>query len=126
MSVFTRAYSLPSRNAGFVDQGYDWKTLGMASKFYGERACAVEIRAAEVPMDYEAKARKVDFNVRAHGPLSPVLALLRSMPPTIGLVVGYGGGSRAASNSSCLTALRTDRSARSASGAAMGRTRPEV
>jgi len=34
------------------------------------------------------------------------------------------GSSRALSNSSCLTALIKDRSARSASGAAMGRTRP--
>jgi len=55
-------------------------------------------------------------------------ALLRSMPSTIGLVVGVGHGksSCAASNSSCVTALRRDRSARGASGAAKGRTRPEV
>ena len=39
---------------------------------------------------------------------------------------GMGGSSRAALNSSCLTALRRDRSARGASGAATGKTRPEV
>jgi len=27
--LFIRAFSLPSRNVGFVDQEYDWKTIGM-------------------------------------------------------------------------------------------------
>jgi len=77
----------------------------------------------------ETNAHKADreFNgaefVR-NGPPGPVLTLLRSMPPTIGLVVRARGSFREAPNSSCLTALRKDRSARSASGAAMGR--PEV
>ena len=64
------------------------------------------------------------------GPPVPLLASLRSMPPAIDLVAGARGElSRSVKqfpNSLYLTALRRDRSARSASGAAMGRTRPEV
>ena len=61
----------------------------MASKFYGGRRCAIEIRAAEVPVDYATKARKADreFNGAGYvrnGPPGPVLTFLRSMPPTIG------------------------------------------
>jgi len=83
-----RAFSFPSRNAGFVDQGYDRKTIGMTSRYYdGARGCAADIWAAEVPMDYEAKARKADrkFNGSEYvrnGPPGPVLALLWSMPPS--------------------------------------------
>jgi len=50
-------------------------------------------------MDYEAKARNVDreFNSAEYvrnAPPGPVLTLLRSMPPTTGLVVGHEGSSR--------------------------------
>jgi len=48
---------LPSRNAGFVDQGYDWKTIGMTPNYTDRGGCAVDIRAAEVPKDHETKAR---------------------------------------------------------------------
>jgi len=68
-------------------------------------------------MDYEAKAHKADrkFNGAEYvrnGPPGPMLTLLRSIPLTIGLVVGARVSSRAASSSLCLTALRRDRSAR--------------
>ena len=70
-----------------------------------------------MPTNYEAKARKTDREFSGveyvrNGPPGPVLTLLRSMPPTIGLVVGARVSSRAASSSFCLTALRRDRSAR--------------
>jgi len=106
----------------------------MTPKYNGgsvARGHAADIWATEVPINYEVKVRKADreFNgveyVR-NGPPDPVLTLLRSMPPTTGLVVGTRGEFLRVSNSSCLTALRRDRSARSASGAATGRTRPEV
>jgi len=47
-------------------------------------------------MDYEAKALKADHEFSGteyvrNGPPGPVLALLRSMPPTTGLVVGARG-----------------------------------
>ena len=32
--LFFQAFSLPSRNVGFVDQEYDWKTIGMTPKYY--------------------------------------------------------------------------------------------
>jgi len=72
-------------------------------------------------------ARKTDREFKGveyvrNGPPGPMLTLLRSLPRCR----GSGGGSRAASNSSRLTALRRDRSAWGASGAAMGRTRPEA
>ena len=92
------AFSLPSRNVGYFDQGYDRKAIGMAStrKSYGGRGCASDIRAAEVPADYKAKARKADREFSGSGyvrnePPDPVLTLLRSMPPTTGLVVGTQG-----------------------------------
>jgi len=84
---------------GFVYQGHDWKTIDMTPRYYGgfvARGYAADIRATEVPADYKAKARKADrdFNgvgyVR-NGPPGPVLALLRSMPPTIDLAVGARG-----------------------------------
>jgi len=30
--LFIRAFNLLSRNVGFVDQGYDWKMIGMTPK----------------------------------------------------------------------------------------------
>ena len=33
--LFNRVFNLPSRNVGLVDHGYDWKTIGMAPKYYG-------------------------------------------------------------------------------------------
>jgi len=107
--------------------------IPLYQKYYGSvaRGHAGDIRAAEVPTDYEVKARKADREFSGaeyarNRPPGPVLTLLKSMPPMTGLVVGHGRSSRTASNSSFLTALRRDRSARGASGAAMGRTRPEV
>ena len=54
------------------------------------------IRAAEVPADYETKARKVDakyndWPYQRGGPPGPVLALLHSLPPVTGLGVGFAG-----------------------------------
>jgi len=48
------------------------------------------------PTDYEVRVRKADreFNGAEYvwnGPPGPALTLLRSMPPTIGLVVGARG-----------------------------------
>ena len=81
-------------DVGFVDQGYYWKAIVMAPRYYGRRGCAINIRA---PMEHEAKARKADceFNDAEHvrnGPPDPVLALLRSVPSTTDLVVGARGG----------------------------------
>jgi len=74
--------------------------IGMAPKYYGGSAAqghAADIRAAEVPTDYEVKTLKVDRDefsgveyVR-NGPLGLVLTLLRSLPPTISLIVGTRG-----------------------------------
>jgi len=36
LGPFIRAFSLPNRNVGSVHQGYDWKTIGMALKYYGD------------------------------------------------------------------------------------------
>ena len=68
----------------------------MTPKYYCgsvARGHAADIRAAEVPTDYEVKARKADREFSGveyvrNGPPGPVHTLLRSMPPTIGLVVG--------------------------------------
>ena len=50
--LFIRAFSLSSRNFGFVDQGYDWKTIGMTSKYDdGAPGCAADIRAAAPVVD---------------------------------------------------------------------------
>ena len=62
----------PSRNVGFVDQGYDWKTTGTTPKYYGgstARGPAADFRAAEVLTDYEAeaKARKADLEFSGFG-----------------------------------------------------------
>jgi hypothetical protein len=101
--LFIRGFHLPSGEVGVVDRGYDWKTVGMAPKYYPEArdaARAVGIRAAEVQGEYEANARRVDaayndFPVVRDGPPGPVLAMLRGMPPVTGLVVGaYGEFSR--------------------------------
>jgi len=51
----------------------------------------------EVPTDYEVKTRKADREFSGaeyvrNGPPGPVLALLRSLPLTTGLVVGARGG----------------------------------
>jgi len=91
-----RAFNLPSRNAGFVEQGYDWKTIVMIPRYYGGSAAwghAANIRAAEVPTDCKVKARTADREFDGaeyvrNGPPDPVLALLKSMLSTIGLVVG--------------------------------------
>ena len=92
--------SFPSRNVSFVDQGYDWKAIGMTLKYYGgsvARGHAADIRAAEVPMEYEVKARMADRKFSGvgyvrNGPPGPVLTLLRSVPPTTGIIVGARGG----------------------------------
>ena len=69
-------------------------------KYYGgsvARGHAADIRAAEVQRDYEVKARKADRELSSveyvlrNGPPGPVLTLMRSVPPTIGLVVGARG-----------------------------------
>jgi len=101
----------------------------MTPMYYGGSVApghAADIRAVEVPMDYEVKARKADreFNgveyVR-NGPPGPVLTfLLRSMPPTIGLVDETRG-----KLSRVKQFVRRDRSARSF-GCCQGRTRLEV
>ena len=78
---------------------YDVKTIGYSEKFYRTsiaRGRAVEIRAAEIPADYETKARKVyaEYNgwpYQRGGPPGPVLTLLRSLPPVTGLGVGSAG-----------------------------------
>jgi len=52
--LFIRAFNIPSRNVGFVDQGYDWKTIGMTSKYDdGAPGCAADIRAAAPVVDQE-------------------------------------------------------------------------
>ena len=61
------------------------------------RGREADTRAAEVPADYEAKARKVDaedngWPYQCGGPPGPVLALLRSLPPGGGGGRGGGGG----------------------------------
>ena len=58
---------------------------------------AADIRATEVPKDYEVKARKADREFSGveyvrNVPPGPVLALLRSMPPAISIVVGARRG----------------------------------
>ena len=94
--LFIRALYLPSRKADFVDQRYDWKTIDMTPKCYRgpvARGHAADIRAAEVPMDYEAKARKTDHEFKGvehvrNGPPGPPMA----SPLMIGLVVRARGG----------------------------------
>ena len=96
---FFQAFSLPSRNVGSVHQGYNKKTIDMTPRCYGgsvARGDAADIRAAEVTADYKAKARKADREFSrvpslCGTGLRPVLALLRSMPPATGLVVGTRG-----------------------------------
>ena len=78
---------------------YDVKTFGYREKFYRPsiaRGRAADISAAEVPAEYESKARKVDakyndWPYQRGGPPGPVLALLRSLPPVTGLGVGFAG-----------------------------------
>ena len=73
--------------------------IGMAPKYYGGSAAqghAADTRAAEVPTDYEVKTLKVDREFSGveyvrNGPLGLVLTLLRSLPPTISLIVGTRG-----------------------------------
>jgi hypothetical protein len=95
--LFIRGFHLPSGEVGFVDRGYDWKTIGMLGPYYDWAiGRATDKRAAEVPVEYEANARRVDaaYNgvpVVRGGPPGPVLAMLRAMPPVTGLVVGAFG-----------------------------------
>ena len=60
------------------------------------RGREADTRAAEVPADYETKARKVDAEYNGlpyqrGGPPGPVLTLLRSLPPVTDLGVGFTG-----------------------------------
>jgi len=71
---------------------YDIKTVRYSEKYYRAsipRGRAANIRAVEVPADYETKARKVDaeyngWPYQRGGPPGPVLTLLRSLPPVTG------------------------------------------
>ena len=75
------------------------KTIGYSEKYYRAsipRGHEADTRAAEVPTDYETKARKVDteyngWPYQRGGPLGHVLTLLRSLPPVTGLGVGFAG-----------------------------------
>ena len=79
---------------------YNVKTIGYSEKYYRAsipRGREADTRAAEVPADYETKARKVDaeyngWPYQCGGPPGPVLTLLRSLPPVTGLGVGFAGG----------------------------------
>ena len=89
--LFIRGFHLPSGEVGFVDRGYDWKTIGMLEAYYGRATGrATDKRAAEVAAEYEANARRVDaaYNgvpVVRDGPPVPVLATggseFRGVPP---------------------------------------------
>ena len=96
--VILRFY-LASSDGLPVTRTYDVKTIGYSEKYYRAsiaRGRAADIRAAEVPADYETKARKVDaeyngWPYQRGGPPGPVLTLLRSLPPVTGLGVGFAG-----------------------------------
>ena len=90
--VILRFY-LPSSDGLPVTRTYDVKTVGHSEKYCRAsiaRGRAADIRAAEVPVDYETKARKVDaeyngWPYQRGGPPGPVLTLLRSLPPASAL-----------------------------------------
>ena len=91
--VILRFY-LPSSDGLPVTRTYDVKTVGYSEKYTnsgtrtnhpGPRSSrgVSDTRAAEVPADYETKARKVDaeyygWPYKRGGPPGPVLTLLRS------------------------------------------------
>jgi len=119
--LFIRAFSLPSRNAGFVDQGYDWKTIGMTPKYYGDsvaRGHAADIRAAEVPMD--CRSRRATRRTASLAVSSTCGTDLVPCQSCSGLCLrrsasssGHGGSSRAASNSSRQTTIVLSRNCES-------------
>jgi len=83
--VILRFY-LPSSDGLPVTRTNDEKTVGRSEKYYRasiSRGREADTRAAEVPADYETKARKVDaeyygWPYKRGGPPGPVLTLLRS------------------------------------------------
>ena len=95
--VILLRFYLPSSDGLPVTQTYDAKTVGYSEKYYRAlipRGREADTRAAEVPADYETKARKADYSGWPHlrgGPPGPVLTLLRSLPPVTGLGVGFAG-----------------------------------
>ena len=81
--LFIRAFSLSSRNFGFVDQGYDWKTIGMTSLYYsgfGARGHAADIRAAEVPTDCTLCSNLGEIEVAKSRPLKVRHRFFRGHP----------------------------------------------
>ena len=96
--VILRFY-LPSSDGLPVTRTYDVKTIGYSEKYYRAsipRGREADTRAAEVPANYEVKAQKADaeysgWPYQRGGPPGPVLTLLRSLPPAIGLGVGFAG-----------------------------------
>ena len=91
-------FFLPSSDGLPVTRTYDVKTAGYSEKYYRAsipRGHEADTRAAEVPTDYETKARKVDaeysgWPYQRGGPPGPVLTLF-SLPPVTGLGVGFAG-----------------------------------
>ena len=81
--LFIRAFSLSSRNFGFVDQGYDWKTIGMTSLYYsgfGAWGHAADIRAAEVPTDCTLCSNLGEIEVAKSRPLKVRHRFFRGHP----------------------------------------------
>jgi len=71
-------------------------TVRITTELPSPRGREADTRAAEVPADYETKARKVDaeyngWPYQRGGPPGPVLTLLRFLPPVTGLGVGFAG-----------------------------------
>ena len=60
---------------------FDVKTSGFKSELYIQRRSAVDVKAATVPGEYRATARKVDqdYNGTPLGTVGPVEAMLASM-----------------------------------------------
>ena len=128
--VILRFYLLSSDGLP-VTRTYDVKTIGHSEKYYRAsipRGREADTRAAEVPADYEVKARVVDaeyngWPYQRGGPPGPALTLLRSLPPFTGLALASPASSRAKFDSSSRQSQRRVQWCPSASGAATARIR---
>ena len=74
-------------------QMFDVKTSGFKPELYIQRRSAVDVKAATVPGEYRATARKVDqdYNGTPLGTVGPVEAMLASMPQVECFSIGAFG-----------------------------------